>query len=51
MLGDTIYKEKNLENHFSFNWNSEWYSNMARIIYAPIDVESGKVVIEYEFED
>ena len=51
MLGDQTYRTKKLKNNFSFSWSGDWYSDTARIIYVPINVESGKVIIEYEFED
>ena len=51
ILNNKEYKTNKLKGNFSFNWDCDWYSDSAKIIYEPINAKDGKVLIEYEFKD
>ena len=50
ILNNEPYKTKTLDGNFSFSWSGDWYSDIAEIIYQPIHVKDGDVIIRYEFE-
>ena len=49
MEDDKSYRSIGINGNFNFLWNSEWYSDSAKIRYHPIDANSGEINIQYSF--
>lgn len=43
------YLSEKMHNSVNFQWEYDWYSDVAVIQYKPIDVKSGKLTISYRF--
>jgi len=49
MLKGKPYKVEKLKGPVGFKWGGDWYSDTAEIRYAPNNVNSGEIVVEYKF--
>ncbi len=49
LLNDAPYKTEQLSGKVDFEWGGDWYATSAEVRYEPADVQSGNVVLEYEF--
>jgi hypothetical protein len=49
MLNGAPYKTESLGGIVDFKWGGDWYSNTAEIVYRPMRVNSGSLVLKYEF--
>lgn len=51
MMNGKPYLSEKMHNSVNFQWEYDWYSDVAVIQYKPIDVKSGKLTIYYRFFD
>jgi hypothetical protein len=51
ILNEKPYKTLNLSGKINFQWNGDWYSDTAEIVYRPLSVDVGQLQITYRFED
>jgi len=49
ILNGEPYKTEILKGEVSFEWDGDWYSDTAEIVYKPKLINSGELVIEYNF--
>ena len=49
MEAGTPRNREDLNGKVSFHWGGDWYSDTAEILYKPVNVWSGELIIEYHF--
>lgn len=51
VLDGKPYNTNKLSGDVNFSWGGDWYANSVEIKYEPLQVNSGKLIIEYKFHD
>lgn len=51
LLDGKPYKVETLSGPIDFKWGGDWYSDEAEILYEPIHVTSGQLILQYSFKE
>jgi len=51
MLNGKPYKTEKMKGNIKFTWGGDWYADSITLIYRPLNVESGILILEYWFND